>query len=416
MHKFHLWAPTLVVLMLFCTHLKAGKLRVGEGTPNANLLATVELAKPYDTLLIGKGNYVLDKVVLNKPLTFIGVPGAVITGKKGRIIEVTSDGVTFINLTFIDVPTSYTNDDAAVKFTKVQSGRVEGCTFNACFFAVYVAHSQAITIRNNTIRSTFKDEAGSGNAIHCWYSKNLKISNNQVSGHRDGIYLEFVENSTITGNGSHNNLRYGLHFMFSHNNTYERNIFKHNGAGCAVMYSNQVTMRNNRFVENWGPAAYGLLLKDIKDSELTGNVFYHNTVAIHMDNAMRITMNGNEFRENGWGMRIMGNCMESAIKANNFVDNSFQVATNSQYNHNHFNGNYWSDYTGYDLNRDGKGDVPHRPVTLYTYMVTQNGPTVILMRSFIIDLMNLAEKVMPTMTPETLQDKEPLIKPAHVTH
>lgn len=404
----------LSFFLLTAILLPAKQLPVGGNQAYKKIETAVDAAQKGDTILVHKGTYHLHEYLLKKQLTFIGINYPVITGPKSKIIEVLADSVSFIGLTFTDVPTSYINDDAAIRFTKVDGGLVRDCKFRACFFAIHIAHSEHVSIINNNILSTYSDEASSGNAIHGWYSKHLTITGNEVHGHRDGIYLEFVENSTITNNGSHDNLRYGLHFMFSHNNVYTGNTFMRNGAGCAVMYSNNVTMLNNTFKENWGPTSYGLLLKDIKDSKLEGNIFYHNSVAIHMDNAMRIMIKNNVFKQNGWGLRIMGNCMENVINQNDFIDNSFQVATNSQNNYNDFTGNYWSDYTGYDLNRNGIGDIPHRPVSLYTYMVTQNPPTVILMRSFIIDLMNIAEKVMPTITPATLVDTEPLIKPVHV--
>ncbi len=391
----------------------ASVFKVGQNQPYKTIQSAVEAASTKDTILVMAGKYNVRNFVLRKQLTFIGKNYPVITGQGEKIMEIHADSTSFYGLKFVDVATSYINDNAALKFVRTMGGLVQDCKFDTCFFAIYTANSNFITINNNNVQSRYTDEASSGNAIHAWYSNDLTITNNKVYGHRDGIYLEFVENSVITNNYSYNNLRYGLHFMFSHNNVYSKNIFEANGAGCAVMYSNNVAMLDNIFRENWGAASYGLLLKDIKDSRLEGNYFYHNSVAIHTDNSMRLLIKSNTFELNGWGLRIMGSCMDNNLTQNNFIDNTFQVATNSQRNYNTYEGNYWSDYTGYDLDRDGRGDVPHRPVSLYTYMVTQNAPTVILMRSLIIDLLNLAEKVMPTITPKTLTDDAPLMKPYH---
>src|SRR5690606_10978819 len=118
-------------------------------------------------------------------------------------------------------------------------------------------------IADNRISSDGKAEQLIGNGIHCWKSDSLQIEGNTVTGHRDGIYLELVTHTLVQRNRSENNLRYGLHFMFSHDNSYIRNTFSGNGAGVAVMYTKRVTMLHNTFKENWGDAAYGLLLKDI---------------------------------------------------------------------------------------------------------------------------------------------------------
>lgn len=40
--------------------------------------------------------------------------------------------------------------------------------------------------------------------------------------------------------------------MFSHQDIYTNNTFSENGAGVAVMYSRQVTMIRNHFLDNWG--------------------------------------------------------------------------------------------------------------------------------------------------------------------
>ena len=98
--------------------------------------------------------------------------------------------------------------------------------------------------------------------------RRITIDGNDISGHRDGIYFEFVHDSDVRGNVSTDNLRYGLHFMYSDDCRYVENTFRHNGSGVAVMYTKSVEMTGNRFEDNWGAAAYGLLLKEISDARL----------------------------------------------------------------------------------------------------------------------------------------------------
>jgi nitrous oxidase accessory protein len=256
-------------------------------------------------------------------------------------------------------------------------------------------------------------ESANGNAIHLWYCKDATIEDNVVKYHRDGIYFEFVEDSHISRNWSEGNMRYGLHFMFSHSDTYSENTFTKNGAGVAVMYSTKVLMFDNYFIDNWGESAYGLLLKDITDSELRRNIFENNTIAISADNSSRIELTDNVFSQNGYALRILGNCESNVITRNDFKGNSFDISTNSQSNLNDFSGNYWEEYTGYDLDRDGVGDVPYRPVKLFTSIIAQAPASIILMRSTFIDLLNLAEKITPVLTPANLVDNKPLTKPAN---
>jgi len=198
--------------------------------------------------------------------------------------------------------------------------------------------------------------------------------------------------------------------MFSQNNTYVSNIFNNNGAGVAVMYSHGVKMFNNYFIENWGDAAYGLLLKEISDSYIGGNHFEKNTTGIYMEGASRINMERNLFKDNGWGLKIQASCMDITLTKSDFIGNTFDVGTNGSLVLNNFNGNYWDKYEGYDLNRDAIGDIPYRPVSLYSMIVEKNPPAMMLFRSFITSLMDKTEKIIPSITPENLKDEHPMMK------
>ena len=193
-----------------------------------------------------------------------------------------------------------------------------------------------------------------GNGIHLFSSRGFTVAGNRVRGHRDGIYLEFSGHATIEGNDSRGNLRYGLHFMYSDSCEYRRNVFAGNGAGVAVMYSRGVAMIGNRFEDNWGPAAYGLLLKEIKDSRIDGNVMLRNTVGLFAEGVDRTEIEGNQFLRNGWAVRLMADATDNAFRRNRFEGNTFDVATNSRASSpSTFSENYWDGYAGYDLNHDG---------------------------------------------------------------
>jgi parallel beta-helix repeat protein len=140
--------------------------------------------------------------------------------------------------------------DLAAEFTDM-------ITFLASIYNT-VQNASLKTIR---LKHMVIEEQEIGNGIHCWKSDSIQVIGNKISGNRDGIYFEFVTNSVIWRNISFDNIRYGLHFMFSNNDAYFTNCFTNNGAGVAVMFSNHITMMNNTFRENWGDAAYGMLLK-----------------------------------------------------------------------------------------------------------------------------------------------------------
>jgi len=96
---------------------------------------------------------------------------------------------------------------------------------------------------------------------------------------------------------------------------------------------------------------------------------------------------------------------------NNFSGNSFDISTSGTLVMNTFNSNYWDKYQGYDLNKDKIGDVPYRPVSMYSMLVEKNPTVMMLFRSFIVTLMDKTEKVLPGIIPENLVDNSPLMKP-----
>jgi nitrous oxidase accessory protein len=265
--------------------------------------------------------------------------------------------------------------------------------------------------RHNHFQTTPDREVNGGNAIHSWYSRDLTIEDNTIHGHRDGIYLEFTEDSRVTGNTSTDNTRYGLHFMFSDRCSYERNLFARNGAGVAVMYAEDVVMRENRFLDAWGASTFGLLLKEIKGGEVSDSEFARNSVALFVEGTDRMTFEGNRFLDNGWAVKLLANATSNTFRDNVFVRNTFDVATNSRVASSTFVGNYWDRYRGYDLDQDGSGDVAFHPVRLFSVIVERYEPALALLRSPLVDALDTIERVFPVLTPAALIDPLPRMSP-----
>lgn len=74
--------------------------------------------------------------------------------------------------------------------------------FDDTFFGIYAQYAKHCIIKHNRLTSYGKEEQQIGNGIHCWKSDSLQIIGNSISGHRDGIYFEFVTNSIIWLNHS----------------------------------------------------------------------------------------------------------------------------------------------------------------------------------------------------------------------
>ncbi|WP_127021427.1 nitrous oxide reductase family maturation protein NosD [Flagellimonas beolgyonensis] len=377
----------------------------------SSIKQTIQLAKAHDTLLVQKGTYREYEIVVDKPLVIKGTDYPIVDGeKKGEIFQIQSDGVTLDGLFIINVGVSYTKDNAAIRVIRSKDFRIQNMVLEQLFFGIYVEKSSNGKVYHNRIIGDAVDEYNSGNGIQLWYSSDIEVIKNHVQGTRDGIYLEFSDRITITENTSMDNLRYGLHFMFSNHDIYTQNTFENNGAGVAVMFSKFITMKNNTFRKNWGTAAYGMLLKEINDAEIIGNTFEENTIGINIEGSNRIRYTNNDFIGNGWAIRVIGACYTNSFRGNNFLYNSFDISYNSKLNDNVFEGNFWSGYTGYDLDKDGIGDVPYRPVKLFSYVVNRTPETIVLLRSLFMDIIDFSERVSPVFTPDNLKDAQPLMK------
>lgn len=403
--------PILFLLFLAAT-ANSRTIPAGKGQLIASLKKAIDLAKNGDTILLQPGLYKEGNLIITKSITIIGKNHPVLDGEnKHEIFTLSGKNITIKGIHLANSAFSSIHDYAALKIIDASAITIENLKISNSLYAIHIANSTDIVIRNNDIKGTPTTEQNTGNGIHLWKCKNALIENNQIRGHRDGIYFEFVTESNINKNISENNIRYGLHFMFSNNNTYVGNTFRNNGAGVAVMYSHHVHMELNTFENNWGPAAYAILLKDISDSHIINNRFLRNTVGIYMEGANRIEVTRNIFKNNGWAMRVQSNCNDNDIHHNNFFSNTFDISTSGTLVLSRFYNNYWDKYEGYDLNKDGIGDVPYRPVSLFSMVIEQIPAALILLRSFMVTLLDKAEKAIPGLTPENLIDEKPMMKP-----
>ncbi len=400
-----------VVGVLLITHgSKAGTYHVGTGYPFTSIKTAIDVAKAGDSVLVHGGVYKEGNLIVDKPISLIGVDWPVLDGqKKYEVLSIKANHVLITGFKVQFSGHGSLDDPCGIKVYDSQDVHIIGNELYDNFFGIYLQYSKKCIIKNNKIVALGTAEQEIGNGIHCWKSDSLQIIANTISGHRDGIYFEFVKGSVIWRNISSHNIRYGLHFMFSNDDSYITNLFRNNGAGVAVMFSKNVKMFNNTFMDNWGDAAYGLLLKEISDCYIFNNRFNGNTSGIYMEGTNRILVEKNVFKENGWGMKIQASCMDNVIRQNNFMRNTFDVSTNGTLVLNKFENNYWDKYEGYDLDKNNIGDIPYRPLSLFSVIVEKNPPTMLLYRSFIVSLLDRSEKIIPTLTPDNFIDEVPLM-------
>lgn len=400
----------LIALFFFTNTLSAKTIYVGKKRAITSIQQGINLAQHGDTVLVDKGLYKEGNIILEKSILLKGIDYPVLDGEnKYEILTVHANYATVEGFKIQHGGRSELKDLAGILVYDSDGVIIINNILDDTNFGILTQHTKNSTIKNNKIRAYGKNEVQSGNGISCWRSDSLLIIGNTIEGHRDGIYFEFVTNSLVWRNISTRNIRYGIHFMFSHYDTYIGNVFEENESGVAVMYTTHIHMYNNHFINNWGDAAYGILLKDISDSDISGNFFTENTVGILMEGCSRIKLYKNAFYNNGWALKISSSSDDNDFTQNNFIGNTFDVSTSGSLVLNNFNGNYWDKYEGYDINRDKIGDVPYRPVSMYSMIIDSNPGALMLFRSLIVTLLDKSEKILPGVTPEQLKDERPLM-------
>lgn len=406
---------TNLFIILFFSYYSASaaSIYVGAKHTHKSILSGINTAAEGDTVWVEAGHYREKNLIIKKSIVLIGINYPILDGeRKYEIISITADRVVVDGFKLIHSGISSLEDLSGIKVYDSQWVSIRNNILEDTFFGIYIQNGINCSIENNRLTAIGTEEQQSGNGIHCWKGDSLRIIGNKIAGHRDGIYFEFVKNSVIWRNISKNNIRYGLHFMFSNDDMYVNNVFRNNGSGVSVMYSNRIRMFSNYFEENWGDASHGILLKEISDGFMEGNYFTRNTSAIYMEGANRIYMKRNVFENNGWALKIQSSCVDVVLELNNFIGNTFDVGTSGSLVLNRFKNNYWDKYEGYDLNKDKIGDIPYRPVSMYSMIVEKYPPAMILFRSFITSLLDKTEKILPSLTPENLKDSAPMMKKA----
>lgn len=404
----------LILVFLLNSAVFAKTLEVCPKCHIRSVAEAVLAADSQDTIKVYMGEYRENSIVINKPLKLISESiqkKPVINGEnKGNIFFVTSSDVEISGFELRNSGFSDIDDQAGIKVMNAKRCRINNNHLIDNSFGIFLGNTNDCVIDGNFVSSKYVRKHALGDGIHVWYGDRIILMNNHLERNRDGIYLEFVTNSRILKNTSNDNRRYGLHFMFSHNNEYVENLFNHNVSGVAVMYSRNISMFRNQFKNSLGSASYGILLKDISSSQIKDNLFAFNTTGAYLEGTTRSNFDSNIFQSNGWALKVLGSSDSVVFMHNDFIDNTFDVSTNTSRNLNSFSENYWDAHSTLDLDGDGIGDQPYFPVRLSVLLMERYGVSILLIKSFFMSIIDQAERLFPILTPESLRDDKPKIK------
>ena len=147
------------------------------------------------------GVYTEKNIVVNKSLVLIGKNYPVLDGQHTyEIISIKADNVVLEGFKLIHSGISSLIDIAGIKIYSRKNVVIKDNILDDTFFGIYLQKAVNCLIENNKLTAYATTDQQSGNGIHCWQCDSLRIIGNTVTGHRDGIYFEFVTNSVIWRN------------------------------------------------------------------------------------------------------------------------------------------------------------------------------------------------------------------------
>jgi nitrous oxidase accessory protein len=389
----------------------------GEG----GIAAALALARDGDTLVVPAGEY-REHVVVDRAVRLVGRPGAVVDGGgSGTVVRVTASGAELRGLTIRGSGDRYTTEDAAVRIERAADVHIVDVRLEDALFGVFVVQGDRCVVEGSTVIGKDLPVVRRGDGIRLWYSSGCRLAGNRVERSRDVII--WYSAHTVVEDNVVRTSRYGLHYMYSNDNVFRRNRFEDDQVGAAVMYSRGVELTDNAFSFANGPAAYGLLLKDVDDVFIVGNRFVHNATGLFFDGAPqsrggRLDVRGNLIARNGVGIALEPRSRGIRLWENAFVGNRSQVqlvGTGTAEGNVWAvagRGNHWSDAVVYDRDGDGVSELAYRAESTYEALADRYPALAFFESTAAAEALDLAARLFPVFAPRPkLTDPHPLVRP-----
>ncbi len=385
-----------------------------DSTSYPPLQPLVDKVKKGETLVIPPGTY-SGPVYVEQAITLDGQGKVTInSGGKGSVVILDTDGAVLKNLHLTNSGSHHNDLDSGVQ-VRGNFNVIKDNVIDDCLFGVDLQQSEHNIVRRNTISSKQEELGMRGDSIRLWYSFHNKITDNTINNTRDMV-VWYSKSNVIKNNVSRGG-RYGLHFMYSQYNDVQNNEYYDNSVGIFLMYSDGVIIKNNTISHATGAAGVGIGFKETSDIVVADNKILFSSIGLSIDVSPYQPDSKNHFTNNliafnGIGIRFLANWKDNIFKNNHFKANITQIIVSGgkTANRNIWDGNYWDNYEGFDLDKNGIGDTPHE-IYAYADRLWQDVPSAQFYKgSAVLELIDFLERLAPFSEPDLiLRDKSPLI-------
>ncbi len=355
-------------------------------------------------------------VVIDRPVVIDGQGSAVIDGGlAGTVVVIASDGVTLKNLTIRNSGRLHNKLDAGLKvqgnYNVVRDVRIENS-----LFGIDISEASNNIFRRNYISSKAMPLELRGDSIRIWYSNDNLFEDNHIEHSRD-IVIWYSEGNVLRGNRIQHG-RYGIHFMYAHDNDVLENEVSDCVVGVFLMYANDINVTGNQILRAWGAAGMGVGFKETSGAVIEDNLILGNAIGIYLDPSPWDPDKTNEFHRNEIAYNGIGVQFHTEWQGNHFSDNNFrsnftQISVRGRGTalNESWEGNHWDDYAGFDHDADGTGDTPYEIYNYADRLWMDLPPAAFFRGGLALAALDFVERLAPFTEPELLvREHDPVIE------
>jgi nitrous oxidase accessory protein len=374
------------------------------------LQARIDAASDGAVIEVDSGTYVGD-LTINRPLRLVGRGRPVLVGTGGSVVSIRADDVTIESFDIDGRAGRNIVDDAAGVHVAGRRALIRDCRIDEALFGVYLYEADDTRVEANVIRGRLNVDPGDqGNGIHVFNTHGFTLADNTISGTRDGLYIQNSPGGRIARNHVHD-LRYAVHYMYSDDNVFEDNLFEHNAAGAAVMYSKRVHFARNRLLHNRGVASVGLLLQACEEVVAEENLVADNVRGVFLESGRANVFRRNLIAESDVSVVLYDSTRDTRFEGNAFVGNLSPLELVGRRTDTRFDGNYWSADDDPDLDGDGVRDRAYRLSNVFDHLRGNMIAADLFAQGLGAAVLASAERTFPVLDVIPVVDAHPLAKP-----